>query len=74
MTGSNLWTFTGTVSDPSSAGLQVQLAGVYGAVVTVGTDGTFSVTVQLAPGVTGNVTAQTTDWWGQQSNLATELI
>jgi hypothetical protein len=74
MTGTNQWTLTGTVNDPSSAGLQVQLAGVYGAVATVGTDGTFSVTVQLAQGVTGDVTAQVTDWWGQQSNVVTQVI
>ena len=72
--GSNTWTFTGTVNDPSAAGLQVQLGGAYGGSATVGTDGTFSVTVQLAPGLTGDVTAQATDWWGQLSNLATASV
>jgi hypothetical protein len=74
MTGGNLWTFTGTVNDPSAAGLQVQLAGAYGGVATVGTDGTFTVTVQLTGGVMGNVTAQVTDWWGQLSNQVTQFI
>jgi hypothetical protein len=69
----NLWTFTGTVNDPSPAGLYVQLGGVPGlsGAATVLADGTFSVTVQLAQGVSGYATAQTTDWWGQQSNQAT---
>jgi hypothetical protein len=74
--GGNTWTFSGSVSDPSSAGLSVQLGGVPGlsGTATVLADGTFSVTVQLPQGVDGYATAQTTDWWGQQSNVVTQLV
>jgi hypothetical protein len=74
--GGNTWTFSGSVSDPSAAGLTVQLGGVSGlsGTATVLADGTFSVTVQLPEGVDGYATAQTTDWWGQQSNVATQLV
>jgi hypothetical protein len=74
LSGTNEWILTGTVSDPSAAGLQVKLGGAYGGSATVGTDGTFSVTVQLAPGLMGDVTAQATDWWGQLSNVATATV
>jgi hypothetical protein len=72
----NSWTFTGMVNDPSPAGLSVQFGGVsgLGGTATVLADGTFSVTIQLGPGVTGYATAQVTDWWGQQSNIATEWV
>jgi hypothetical protein len=46
------------------------LSGVAGQTATVDATGAFSLTVQIASGVTGDVTAQTTDWWGLQSNMA----
>jgi hypothetical protein len=73
----NTWTFTGTVSDPSPAGLTVQLGGIpglSGQTATVLPTGTFSFTIQLPPGTSGEITALTTDWWGQGSNLATQWI
>ncbi|GEM_PF-6530160 len=70
----NYWTFSGTVSDEYAAGLTVRLGGLpslEGKTATVGADGTFSFTVALQPGEEGTATAQTTDWWAQNSNLAT---
>ena len=75
--GNNTWTFSGTVTDQTPAGLSVQLGGVSGVAgqtATVAADGSFSVTVQLASGVSGTATAQTTDWWGLQSNVATVWV
>jgi hypothetical protein len=75
--GQNLWQFTGTVADPSPAGLVVQLGGLpelAGQTAAVSSSGTFSITVQLQPGETGEATAQTTDWWGQLSNVALDPI
>ena len=40
-------------------------------VTTVQIDGTFSNTAQLAAGESGIATANTTDWWGLNSNTAT---
>lgn len=69
----NCWTFTGRVTDESAAGLTVRFSGLpslQGRMAQVQADGTFSITVQLAPGETGTATAQTTDWWGLTSNVA----
>jgi hypothetical protein len=77
MGSDNLWTFSGTVSDKSAAGLIIYLGGISGLsgqTATVGADGTFCVTVQLAAGVQGDATAQTTDWWGLNSNVAMQWI
>lgn len=72
----NLWTFSGRVTDESPAGLIVTLGGVQGLSVTatVGADGWFSVTVQLAENITGTATAKTTDWWGLDSNVAWDVL
>jgi hypothetical protein len=69
----NYWTFSGTVIDQNPAGLTVTFGGLpslQGRVATTNGSGSFSLTVQLQPGEGGTATAQTTDWAGQQSNLA----
>jgi hypothetical protein len=61
------WTFSGSVGDEAAAGLTVTLSGppgVQGATATVNANGTWSVTVTLAPGTSGNVTATVADWYG----------
>ena len=70
------WLFTGEVSDDESvAGLEVRFGGLlHGEVATVGSDGTFSITILLPPGVQGTVTAITTDDDGLDSNEAREWI
>ncbi len=73
----NYWTFSGWVSDESAPGLIVQFGGlpsVTGKTAVVGTDGTFSLTVQLQPGEAGDVTAQVTDWWGLMSVLVSAVV
>jgi len=73
----NCWTFSGVVTDELPGGLVVQLGGLpslEGVATTVGSDGTFSVTVELQQGEEGTATAQTTDWWGQDSNEALCLV
>jgi hypothetical protein len=75
--GNNLsFTFSGTVTDQTPAGLTVNFGGIpslAGQSTTVNADGSFSLTVQLQGNGLDNGTAwaQTTDWWGLQSNLAT---
>jgi hypothetical protein len=73
----NTWIFTGEVSDPSPAGLVITFGGIpelQGKTATVEADGSFSITVTLQPGETGTATAQTTDWWGLESNVATYYV
>ena len=68
-----VWTFSGRVSDEYAAGLTVRFGGLpslQGKTAVVAADGTFSLTVILANGEQGTATAQTTDWWGQDSNQA----
>ena len=45
-----------------------------GKTVAVDSSGDFDFTIQLEPGQLGTATAQTTDWWGQNSNLATATL
>ena len=62
----NTWTFSGTVGDEAPAGLSVILngpTGLNGATATVLAGGGWSVTVQLAAGTSGMVTAKVTDWY-----------
>jgi len=71
------WTFSGRVSDDTPAGATVTFGGLpelAGQPTTVNSDGTFSITVQLAPGESGMVTAQATDVWGQKSNVVKDLV
>lgn len=73
----NLWTFSGTVTDESVAGLTVTFGGLgalSGESATVQANGTFTKTVTIPPGTQGNATAQVTDSWGLQSNVATYFV
>ncbi len=69
-----VWTFSGTVTDGEGAGgLTVTFGGLptlNGKTVNTAADGTFSLTIQLQVGENGTATAQTTDAWGQASNVA----
>jgi hypothetical protein len=63
----NTWTFSGTVGDEAAMGLTVTLSGppgVQGASALVQANGTWSITLTLAPGTGGMVTATVTDWYG----------
>jgi hypothetical protein len=74
---SNYWTFSGKVCCSNAAGLVVTFGGLpelQGKTATVAADGTFKITVQLRPGECGEATAQTTDSYGQLSNLAWFLV
>lgn len=68
------YTFTGQVVDEWAPGLVVTLNGIPPRIanvqVTVDPTGAFTWTVQLPAGEGGTVTAQTTDWWGVASNVA----
>jgi hypothetical protein len=76
-----LWTFSGHVNAFYAPGMTVQLWGIptlngttgYTA-VTVDTNGNFSLTVQLQHGEQGTVSAETWDWLGQASNIATDVV
>lgn len=71
------WFAEGTVSDEYAQGLTVIIKdpnlNVIGTPVA-DADGDFSVRVNLAPGMYGSATAQTTDWWGLTSNQAWYLV
>jgi len=74
---SNIWVFSGTVNAPSPAGLVITFGGLpslAGKTAVVQADGTFQLTVQLQPGESGTATAQTTDWWGQNSDVVGWLV
>ena len=71
------WTFSGQVIDETPAGLTVNFGGIpslEGATATTDTNGCFSYCVQLYSGESGTATAQTTDWWGQTSNVAEVFV
>jgi hypothetical protein len=71
------WTFSGTVTAPETPNQLVHLGGfapLTSQTVTVGNDGTFSVTVYLDSNASGWATAESDDWWGQQSNKATFFV
>jgi hypothetical protein len=74
----NFYNVTGHVTDDSAEGLTVVLSGILALAnveVAVQTDGTFSYTWELCdPDETGIITAQITDWWGLQSNVAQDLF
>lgn len=68
------WVFSGTVSDEAPAGLIVVLTGpegVNGAWTTVTTNGTWQITLNLAPGASGFVTANVEDWYGEEDSATT---
>jgi hypothetical protein len=71
------WTFTGHVTAPSPQGLIVTFTGLpelEGDTVQVDAQGNFSFSVELQPDERGTVTAQTTDWFGQASNIAFTFV
>jgi hypothetical protein len=70
-----VWNISGSVSDPDEdpAGFIVRFGGVlanFNLMATVQSDGTFSITANLAGMGQGTATAQTTDSDGLDSNLA----
>jgi|GEM_PF-3928219 len=70
------WRFQGTVSDENPAGLTVSLRGVPGLSGTsavTAADGSYSVTVNLQPGVSGFVTATVTDREGLEGSASTYI-
>jgi hypothetical protein len=69
----NVWTFQGQVTDESAPGLMVRFGGLpslAGHTTAVESNGWFYLTVELQNGEQGNASAQTTDWWGLNSNVA----
>jgi hypothetical protein len=74
-----MYTFSGTVTDQTPAGLVIAFGGIpslANKTTTVNADGSFSLTVQLQCDGTDNgfASAQTTNWWGLQSNVATYYV
>jgi hypothetical protein len=72
-----LWTFSGVVTAASPAGLVVTLGGfpsIAGKTATVQADGSWSVTAPMQASDNGEISAQTTDWWGQASNIDWTLV
>lgn len=71
----SVWTFEGTVWDENVMGLTIVFGGVLdGHQVLANGDGTFSYSLQLTPDQEGLVTAQTTDEYGEDSNIAEDWI
>jgi hypothetical protein len=75
----HVFTFSGAVTDQTPAGLTVSFGGIPSLAsqsTTVNADGSFSLTLQLQCDGSDNGTAwaQTTDWWGLQSNVATVSV
>jgi hypothetical protein len=73
-----MFTFSGNVSALTPNGLTVTLGGISslnGQTATANSNGSFQLIVHLNSGSdNGTATAQTTDWWGQQSNQATVSV
>src|SRR5262249_45624650 len=65
-------TISGTVLAPDPAGLPANLGGVLGGSAVTNSAGGFTYTGNASGA--GTVTAQTTDIWGQQSNVATAYV
>lgn len=75
--GGGYWAFRGRVIDECPGGLVVRFGGLpslAGRTATVDSSGWFSLAVQLAPGEEGTATAETTDWWDLDSNVAEALV
>ncbi len=73
----NIWTFSGKVIDESAPGLTVRLGGLPSLqtkFAMVESSGWFSCTVILGPSEDGTASAQTTDWWGLESEEALFLV
>jgi hypothetical protein len=72
----NQWTITGTVADDgASEGKTVDFGGVLdGNETTIGPGGSFTITITLPPGTTGEGTADWVDSEGLRSNVGTVYI
>jgi hypothetical protein len=73
----NTLTFSGSVGDECPEGLTVTLSGptgVQGASATVGADGSYSITVTVPEGTSGNVTATVVDWYGASGSGYTSIL
>lgn len=69
------WTLSGQVSATNTTGMVVTFGGLAaGNSTTVNPNGSFSTTIQMTVIASGSVTAQATDAWGQQSNVASCFI
>jgi hypothetical protein len=71
------WTFTGVVVAQNPWGLTVHFGGLptlQGQTTDVQANGTFQLTIRLQNGEEGLATAQTTDWQGQDSNVAQDYV
>jgi hypothetical protein len=74
----NSFVIRGHVNCPDPQGLVVKFGGevtaVAGQSAIVDPDGYFQIVVTVPPDQNGEVAAQVTDYWGQQSNLATDQL
>jgi hypothetical protein len=73
----NVWTFQGTVVAASPDNMTVTFNGlpsVANQTATVQANGTFVYIVQMQPNDDGTVTVQTTDWWGQTSEIEYYIV
>lgn len=71
------WTFQGRVTDECAVGLTVTFGGLpslANRTATVGANGWFYLTIALQEGEEGTATAETTDWWGLDSNEAQTTV
>ncbi|WP_020474377.1 hypothetical protein [Zavarzinella formosa] len=70
----NTWVFSGTVADEATEGLSVTLSGLpsgYSGSATLDATGSFSITVTLPAGSSGEVTGSLTDWYGSTVTAVT---
>jgi hypothetical protein len=70
----NMWTFSGRVVDECPGGLIVRFEGLIEGQTAAQPDGMFFFTIQIPDGASGGVAAQTTDWWGLDSNIAEVFV
>ncbi|HLW65297.1 MAG TPA: hypothetical protein VKS79_08260 [Gemmataceae bacterium] len=74
----NSFVITGHVNCQDPQGLTVSFGGqvfaLDGKSATVGADGWFQITLTIPINDNGTYTAQVTDYWGQQSNVATDQL
>lgn len=74
----NYFTFSGQVTGDVTQGMVVTFSGqstaMQGKTCTVGANGWFSITVQIAPSDLGTVSASATDWWGIPSDVVSVLV
>ena len=74
----NFYVFSGQVIGDVTQGMAITFSGqsraMQGKTCTVGPDGWFTITVQIAPTDLGTVGATATDWWGNNSELVSTLL